>query len=92
MEGVKNICDDVCNFLHIIFFEADLCYTGSSHADTARFHRRFVSRNGVAVQNDADQIQNPRCDITGKVGSILTLDRFAIQQQHVAVRTLIRNF
>ncbi len=87
----QDIRHDVCDLTRLLLVESALGDPRCAEADARRSRRALVAGDGIAVDHDADDIENPRRLIAAQFGSIFAEDGGTIHIQHMAIRSSKRN-
>ena len=83
--GQEDIGDDIGDLDHVGFFEAALGHPGGAQADAGGGEGGFVTGDGVAVADDAGQIEDAGSHVAGERGAIRAGDGFAVHVGQVGV-------
>ncbi len=68
--GQQHIRDDVGQLAGFLLVEAALGDPGRAQADAGRVEGGFIAGDGVAVDDDADQVQDAGGLVAGEAGAI----------------------
>ena len=86
----QQIGDDVAEGVDVLGGHAALAQPGCAQPDAARAQRRSIARDGLAVDDDAGEIQDARRHVAAENCAVRSGHGFAIEQEKVRIGAAIR--